>query len=206
MPTTSMPSSLRLKVALVAVAILVAPAASRAESASFRLPELGAIAIAAEGGHVRARRVPRPPALPSSRGESVAVDRRLTSELRRAAQLMAVAGRGFTEHGRTFLLLGVAIPSVAKQGLGFCGAGTEDYLLLVEWMAGTRKLELRDRVQVQSCLKPMVLQSDQGTDLRVVLGGIDDPANFRLTWLEHPAYGPGTKTLAVDNGKFVVLR
>ena len=45
---------------------------------------------------------------------------------------MPVAGHGFSEGGRMFLVLTVAIPSVARQGGGYCGVGTEDYLLLIE--------------------------------------------------------------------------
>ena len=148
--------------------------------------------------------MPRPAPSPS-RGEAVAVDRRLAKALRGASQLVAVAGRGFVEAGRTFVVLGVAVPSVATQGGGYCGAGTEDDLLLIEWKTRPARLELRDRFQVQSCLKSMELQSDQGSELRVVLSGIDDPGTATLTWLQHPRYGPATKTVTAPAGKFVVL-
>lgn len=199
-----MRSSRVVATALAAVAILAASASARAEPASFRLPDVGAISITADGGHVRSHLMPRPEASPS-RGEAVAVDRRLAIALHRASQLVAVAGRGFVEAGRTFVVLGAAIPSVAKPGLGYCGAGTEDYLLLIEWKTRPRRLELRDRVQVQSCLQSMALQSDQGSELRVVLRGIDDPGKATLTWLQHPRYGPATKTVMAPAGKFVVL-
>ena len=204
MPITLLRNSGLLAAAVVAAGFLAASPTARAESVSFRLPDLAVFTIAAEAGHVRARAMPRSDAS-SSRGEAVAVDRRLAAELLRAAQLVAVAGRGFSEGGRTFVVLGAAIPSVAKPGSGYCGAGAEDDLLVVEYKARPRRLERRDRVQVQSCLRSMALQSDQGSDLRVVLRGVDDPAKFSLTWLEHPTYDPATKTLIVDNGKFVVL-
>ena len=190
--------------ALAAVAILAATASARAEPASFRLPDLGTVTIAVDGGPVRARFMPRPAPSPS-RGEAVAVDRRLAKALRGASQLVAVAGRGFVEAGRTFVVLGVAVPSVATQGGSYCGAGTEDDLLLIEWKTRPARLELRDRFQVQSCLKSMELQSDQGSELRVVLSGIDDPGTATLTWLQHPRYGPATKTVTAPAGKFVVL-
>lgn len=190
--------------ALAAVAILAASSSALAEPASFRLPDVGAIAITVDGGHVRAHLMPRPRTSPSRR-EGVAVDRRLAIALHRASQLVAVAGRGFVEAGRTFVVLGAAIPSVAKPGLGYCGAGTEDYLLLIEWKTRPRRLELRDRVQVQSCLQSMALESDQGSELPVVLRGIDDPGKATLTWLQHPRYGPATKTVTAPAGKFVVL-
>ena len=101
-------------------------------------------------------------------------------------------------------MLGAAIPSVERQGGGYCGAGTEDYLLLIEWQPRPRKLVLRDRIQVQSCLRSMALQSDQGSELRVVLRGVDDPEKVELTWLQHPHDGPATKTLTAAKGSFVL--
>lgn len=197
-----------LQVALAAVLAAVATHARPSDvlggSASFRLPDGAAIGIETSAGHVRGRLV-RPTHVPApGRDEVVTFDRPLASALRRAEQLVAVAGRGFADGGRTFVVLGVAIPSVDARGSGYCGAGSEDHLLLLEWKARLRKLELRDRVQVQSCLQPMALQADQGSELRTVLRGIDDPKRATLTWLEHPRYGPTTKTVTATAGKFVV--
>lgn len=192
-----------LAFAFAAVAVMAASVAARAESAVFSSPDLGALDIATDGGRVSARVAPKSQAAPSQ-SENVPIDRRLTNDLHRASDLVAVAGHGFSEGGRTFFVLGAAFPSVERQGGGYCGAGTEDYLLLVELKSRPRALELRDRIQVQSCLQSMALQSDQGSELRVVLRGVDDPEKIVLTWLQHPHFGPATKTLTSATGKFVV--
>lgn len=176
---------------------------SRANTVSARLPDKSSMVIVASGHGVRASieqdgaAAPRP-------GRAVGVDRRITAAMRQATQIIAVAGRGFSQDGRDFVVLGVAIPSVAKQGSSYCGAGSEDYVLLIEWHPRSRTLKLRDRLRVQSCLQSMELQSDQGSDLRVVLRGVADPARVDLTWLQHPRYGPATKTLTIGAGKFIL--
>lgn len=48
------------------------------------------------------------------------------------------------------------------MGRGYCGAGYEDYLLLVEILG--RKLLLRDQFLLQSCLKSISMYIDQGDD------------------------------------------
>jgi hypothetical protein len=56
---------------------------------------------------------------------------------------------------------------------------------------------------VQSCLKSMTLQSDQGSDLSVVTQGISQPEPLRLSWLTHPEFEAQTKTFVVVDGKWV---
>jgi hypothetical protein len=54
-------------------------------------------------------------------------------------------------------------PSRPKSiGRGYCGAGYEDYLLLVEVLE--KKLLLRDQLLLQSCLKSISIFIDQGDD------------------------------------------
>ncbi|MDN4052317.1 hypothetical protein QPK32_04470 [Massilia sp. YIM B02763] len=48
------------------------------------------------------------------------------------------------------------------MGRGYCGAGYEDYLLLVEILE--KKLLLRDQLLLQSCLKSISMFIDQGDD------------------------------------------
>ncbi|MFC5740443.1 hypothetical protein [Dyella tabacisoli] len=62
----------------------------------------------------------------------------------------------------------VRIPSAPNAGgRGYCGAGDEDYMLLVE--RKERSLRLLDRLLIQSCLKNISLASDQGYDPRHAL-------------------------------------
>lgn len=50
----------------------------------------------------------------------------------------------------------------SAMGQGYCGAGYEDYLLLVEML--DHKLTLRDQFLLQSCLKSISMFIDQGDD------------------------------------------
>ena len=38
--------------------------------------------------------------------------------------------------------------------------------------------------------------------LKKVLGGITDPTDLKLTWLNHPKYGNAPKSVTVKNNKF----
>lgn len=120
-----------------------------------------------------------------------------------ATNLVVVGGGDFQQGGRRYLLLGVAVPSNQANGAGFCGAGTEDKLLLAE-LGSAHRLYLRDELQIQSCLKSFALSGDQGADLKVVLGSIADPSEFQLTWLMHPKYGDATKTVHVRGAKLLI--
>ncbi len=186
-----------------AIALSLAAFCIRAEPAIATLPDIGRISLAVEGNRVKAR-VAHDSVGSPARSHVVSLDKPLQTRLRRATELVVLAGRGFTDDGRTFFILGVATPSVQTPGAGFCGAGTEDFLLLIEWKDKPRRLELRDPLQVQSCLQSMVLASDQGSDLLVVLHGVDDPAKVVLSWLQHLRYGAVTRTLTVSRGAFVL--
>lgn len=130
-------------------------------------------------------------------------DTNLRAATRGASQTFVLGARAFDKEGHRYLVLAVARPSVKEQGAGFCGAGSEDHLLLVEWKAVPQKLILRDDMLVQSCLKSMTLQSDQGSDLSVVTQGISQPEPLRLSWLTHPEFEGQTKTFVVVDGKWV---
>ena len=201
MPITSMLNSkcvLSMPAAFVLSGICVA---ANAQQLTVRLPDARSLSIAAEAGKVHASTAPRAPATGS---QTVSLGGPLARELARSSEVIAVGNEAILQNGRTFLVLGVAIPFIGKSGGGYCGAGTEDFLLLVELNARASRLELRDRLQVQSCVQSMELQSDRGNDLHTALRSAKDPANFTLTWLRHPRYGPSTKTVSPVAGKFAV--
>jgi hypothetical protein len=134
----------------------------------------------------------------------VSVDTAIIKGAHRATEILGVGSRAFSINGRTYFVLAVATPSVERPGLGFCGAGTEDKLMLIEWRGKSRKLVLLDQLEIQSCLKSIALKSDSGNDLVALLGKVEDPAQIRLTWLEHPKYHQATKTVLSQVDKFVV--
>lgn len=53
-------------------------------------------------------------------------------------------------------------PSRKNRSAGYCGAGYEDYLLLVE--AQKNRLLISDKFLIQSCYKSLLLDSDNGDD------------------------------------------
>lgn len=71
------------------------------------------------------------------------------------------------------------------MGRGYCGAGYEDYLLLVEMLE--QKLLLRDQLLLQSCLKSISLFIDQGDDhpIKALIHEKDGSFSFRL-WTMMP--------------------
>lgn len=132
----------------------------------------------------------------------VTADVPLKKALTGATDVFVVGQRGFAHDGLDYLILAVAKPSTPRRGFGYCGAGTEDKLLLVQWQRDRQMLQLRDVLEVQSCLKTFELASDQGTDLKKALRGITDPTDLKLTWLNHPTYGNAPKSITVKNNKF----
>ncbi|MBX3618821.1 MAG: hypothetical protein KF891_02340 [Rhizobacter sp.] len=130
-------------------------------------------------------------------------DPKLQSAMKSAEQYIVLGHQAFELEGKQFVVLAIAVPSTTTNGQGYCGAGTEDHLLLVEMQIKLHRLALRDDMLVQSCLKSMTLQSDRGSDLTAVLG-TTSPHPLQLTWLTHPTYEGQTKTYRVAQGKWVM--
>jgi len=73
------------------------------------------------------------------------------------------------------------------MGRGYCGAGHEFYLLLME--AGHNKIMLHDQLLLQSCLKSISMFVDHGSDMDTVENGLiaNDDGSFRYRLLEDEA-------------------
>jgi hypothetical protein len=76
-----------------------------------------------------------------------------------------------------FVLL-VREPSRQNRAAGYCGAGHEDYLLLVE--AKNNKLKLLDKFLLQSCYKSLLLESDNDDEPEAALK--IDPVRSTITY------------------------
>lgn len=90
------------------------------------------------------------------------------------------------------------VPSTALGGTGYCGAGKEEYAVLLQ--KRERALYLVDRYLLQSCLRSIAIDADAPDTVASGLS-IDRPA-FSLTFklLGDPAEQP--TTLRVRDGKF----
>lgn len=78
------------------------------------------------------------------------------------AEDVRLVGNSSNPEPQLFIVM-IREPSLPNtMGRGYCGAGYEDYLLLVEILG--RKLLLRDELLLQSCLKSIAMYLDQGDD------------------------------------------
>lgn len=87
-----------------------------------------------------------------------------------------------------------------NMGRGYCGAGHEDYLLLVELM--DRKLVLRDKLLLQSCLEGILIYSDAGGDDPIRLLRLAKDGSLNFTWEKD--YPDQMTSLSVRHGRFVM--
>jgi hypothetical protein len=91
---------------------------------------------------------------------NVKLDPKLAKLLTRAEEISLIFPDPIFELNSLFFVVLVREPSKSKRGTGFCGAGFEDYLLLIE--AKSKRLSLLDNILLQSCLNSKELASDKG--------------------------------------------
>lgn len=86
------------------------------------------------------------------------------------------------QNGPLFLVLSREPSRPNSMGRGYCGAGYEEYLLLVE--TSHKKIELRDQFLLQSCLKSIAMLIENGDDLDDAANGLtpnsDGSFSYRL--------------------------
>jgi hypothetical protein len=89
------------------------------------------------------------------------VDRAISRHLIRGSDTRLISSESGSKE-QLFIVLTREPSRPGAMGHGYCGAGYEDYLLLIEVLG--RKLLLRDQFLVQSCLKSISMFIDQGDD------------------------------------------
>lgn len=203
MQTMSMRNRAAALWAVAALVICIPSAFGHLSAAKIQLPHDAVLTLEVRGNTLRAT-VTKAASEGASVKSTVAIDSAIRSAVRGASELVGIGARAFPDGDRSYFVLAVATPSVERAGTGFCGAGTEDKLILIEWRGKGQKLVMRDQLEIQSCLKSIALQSDQGSDLLTLLGKVDDPAHIRLTWLDHPKYHQTPKTVTSQDDRFVV--
>ena len=95
------------------------------------------------------------------------------------------------------LVLLTRTPSKTPQGTGYCGAGYEDKIILLKFNG--KNIKYSDELNLQSCLKNILLDSDKG-DNPINAIAIDDAAKtitYRL--LSDPA--ESAHTISIVNNK-----
>lgn len=102
--------------------------------------------------------------------------------------------------GGNYLVLIARAPSKSPQGSGYCGAGYEDHVILLEY----RNLNIvrRDDFLLQSCLSSIALDTDDADDIMKAL--FIDPRNYsrRFRWITDS--NNQNHTLSIANGKFLL--
>lgn len=157
-----------------------------------------------DGATLRIAPVPR-----AKLASGVSVNLKWSPALKRAiatADDVFVAGAtAFEQEGRTYFYLVTQEPSRENRSAGYCGAGTEDVLRLIEM---TTKPPLRlieqDKLLLQSCLESLELDDATGASLRKQLERRTDPQHLALTWSGHPKFGSSPKQVRVRDGRLVL--
>jgi hypothetical protein len=193
MRTILIQSSLRL--GLFAAVIFSSIASSAEQTLSFTLAN-GDVLSLSPAHHSPSASLKR-----VSSTHPVTIDAKTARSLKSADELIALSPRAFPMKGYEAVLLIARVPSQRSNPSGYCGAGHEDYLMLLA--LEKQRLKLLDDFLVQSCLESMVLASDQGDDPR---NGIEVAPDARVLvkWLSHPKFGESKKTILIQDGKLSI--
>lgn len=105
----------------------------------------------------------------------------LSNHLVRAYDVRLISDKS-DQNGPLFIVLSREPSRPNSMGRGYCGAGYEEYLLLIE--ISREKIELRDQFLLQSCLKSIAMVIDNGDDLDDAGNGLilnsDGSFSYRL--------------------------
>jgi hypothetical protein len=137
---------------LLFIATFIVPPVSAAEL-SLSFPESGRVAITVNKQHVVAKN--------TERNITYNVATTVSQHLIRADDIRLV-GNAINPNAQLFIVMTRELSRPDAMGQGYCGAGHEDYLLLVEILE--RNLLLRDQFLLQSCLKSISMFIDHGDD------------------------------------------
>jgi hypothetical protein len=96
------------------------------------------------------------------------------------------------------VMLVSSVPSKQTGGTGFCGAGSEEYAVLVQ--KKNNALVVADRYLLQSCLQSINLNAVEANDM--LSGLVMDKAAFSLTFSRLDSPTKLTITLGVRDAKF----
>lgn len=132
---------------------------------------------------------------------TVAAPQDLSRQLSRARERFFVGTSGSPMTGATYVVLVVQTPSTNTRATGYCGAGTEDTLYVLELRRSPLRLIPRDRLLLQSCVDSLSLADDTGTPLRTRLERSATAGCITLQWLGHPRFGDDAVSLRIESGK-----
>lgn len=91
-------------------------------------------------------------------------------------------------------------PSTKIRSTGFCGAGYEDFILLVE--STKKQIALKDKFLVQSCNKSILLDSDKGDDPLQAISIEKIKPSFSFRWLGD--VDGQQRNITIDDSHFIM--
>jgi hypothetical protein len=127
------------------------------------------------------------------------VDSSISAHMKKADEIQLLDYKSNTKNP-LFIILSREPSRLGRMGMGYCGAGYEDYLLLVE--PGNRKIVLRDKLLLQSCLEGKLIYNDAGGDdiTKLLIPGKNNSFHFR--WESDD--DNRQRNLTVRNGRFLM--
>jgi hypothetical protein len=128
-----------------------------------------------------------------------AVAKQISPHLIRASDLHLL-GDTKDRSGHFLIVLSRELSRPGSMGQGYCGAGYEDYLLLLE-LRGS-KMMLRDELLLQSCLKSISMFIDHGDDdpAASLIRRVNGSFEYRMVEDDYDK----RRILTVKNGRFRV--
>lgn len=123
-----------------------------------------------------------------------------------AAALVNATSASYLLHGEGdqggLAIIVLSEPSKKMGGTGFCGAGQEDYAVLIEKKHNV--ITFKARYLLQSCLRSVTVDATDPNDVRTGLQL--DPAHFSWTSRRLEDAPAQKTTVRVQDGKFVTLQ
>ena len=126
------------------------------------------------------------------------VDKDVRQILQRGQELLPVFSQ--PNEAGDYLVFIARIHSKTPQSSGYCGAGYEDHLVLLEY--SEKHIALRDDFLLQSCLKSIALDTDSGDDILKSFLFDHSQYSIKFRWLTNP--DDSNHTLTIANGKFLL--
>lgn len=129
------------------------------------------------------------------------IDDRLKDRLRDADEVQGINSKAFIiDHQPAFAAV-VRLPSNSLSPQGFCGAGHEDFLVLVSLK--DERLFMLDEQLLQSCLQSLSLTSDQGDDPSDALQPMAFPWIAKVETISASQVGSVTRCIRIQGEKLV---
>ncbi|MFT4247478.1 MAG: hypothetical protein QM581_05475 [Pseudomonas sp.] len=130
-------------------------------------------------------------------------DAALLQKLLKASETFVLSKKIFNIYDSPAFAIVIRIASAPDKPEGYCGAGYEDYILLIKIDGHVARLQ--DSLLVQSCLKSISLVSDRGTTPQDAILPSDYPeiANFKSA--SPPDFEIKTQRIIVREGKLAII-